>query len=306
MERREFIKQVAGATAVAATIPLIDLNAARAQLSAGGGAQSRVFVVKGEDYAAITIKAIAAIGGIGAFVKRGDKVVVKPNIGWDRTPEQAANTHPIIVKTVVQMALDAGAKQVFVFDRTCNDQRRCYNNSGILAAVESIKDPRVSCPFIDNARFMPVRIKDGVALQEWELYRDAFEADAYINLPIAKHHGLAKLTMGLKNIMGVIGGTRGKIHQAMGDKLADLNLVIRPKFTLIDATRILLRNGPQGGKLDDVKVLDTVIASTDPVAADAYTTTLFDMTPNQIDAVVAAHKRGLGEMDLSRIDVVKV
>lgn len=304
MDRRDFIKSVAGASAVAATIPLIDISAS-AQVPAAGK-QSKVIVATGKDYAAITAKAIAALGGIGAFVKAGDKVVVKPNIGWDRNVEQAANTHPIVVKTIVELALKAGAKKVMVFDRSCNDARRCYNNSGILAAVESIKDPRATCTYVANEDFIPVQIKNGVAIQEWDLYRDAVEADCYINVPIAKHHGLAKLTMGLKNIMGICGGKRGLIHQQIGEKLTDLNMAVRSKFTVIDATRILLRNGPQGGKLDDVKVLDTVIASTDPVAADAYTTTLFNMKPEQIDAVVAAHKRGMGEMDLAKINVVKV
>jgi uncharacterized protein (DUF362 family) len=265
-----------------------------------------VAVATGKDYAAITTKAIAALGGIGAFVKAGDKVVVKPNIGWDRAPEQAANTHPIVVKTLVELALKAGAKKVMVFDRPCNDARRCYNNSGILAAVESIKDPRATCTYVANEDFIPVQIKNGVVIQEWDLYRDAVECDCYINAPIAKHHGLAKLTMGLKNIMGICGGTRGKIHQQIGEKLADLNMAVRSKLTVIDATRILLRNGPQGGRLEDVKVLDTLIASADPVAADAYAATLFEMKPEQIDAVVAAHKRGLGEMDLAKINVVRV
>lgn len=304
MDRRDFIKSVAGASAVAATIPLIDISAS-AQVPAAGN-QSKVVVATGKDYAAITTKAIAALGGIGAFVKAGDKVVVKPNIGWDRNVEQAANTHPIVVKTIVELALKAGAKKVMVFDRSCNDARRCYNNSGILAAVESINDPRATCTYVANEDFVPVQIKNGVAIQEWDLYRDAVEADCYINVPIAKHHGLAKLTMGLKNIMGICGGKRGLIHQQIGEKLTDLNMAVRSKLTVIDATRILLRNGPQGGKLEDVKVLDTIIASTDPVAADAYTTTLFDMKPQQIDAVVAAHKRGLGEMDLAKINVVKV
>lgn len=305
MDRRDFIKHVAGASAVAATIPMIDISAS-AQAAKNDGSGPRVVVATGKDYEAIVKKAIAGIGGIGAFVKAGDKVVVKPNIGWDRKPEQAANTHPIVVKTVVQLALQAGARQVLVFDRCCNDPRRCYNNSGIQAAVESINDPRATCPQVENDKFIPFKIKDGVAIQEWELYKDAIEADCYINVPIAKHHSLAKLTMGLKNIMGICGGKRGNIHQQIGEKLTDLNMAVRSKFTLLDATRILLRGGPQGGKLEDVKVLDTVIASTDPVALDAYTTTLFDMKPEQIEAIVAAHKRGLGEMDLSKINVVNV
>ena len=124
-------------------------------------------------------------------------------------------------------------------------------------------------------------------------------------MPIAKHHVLSKLTLGLKNVMGVIGGNRGEIHKDIPQRLADLNLVIRPKLTIIDATRILLRNGPTGGNLKDVKVLDTLIASTDTVAADAYATTLFGMKPADVKSTVAAAKMGLGEMDLSKVKIVK-
>ena len=136
--------------------------------------------------------------------------------------------------------------------------------------------------------------------------RDAVEADCYINVPIAKSHSIARLTLGLKNIMGMMGGNRGSIHRQLAPSLADLNSVIVSKFTLIDATRILLRHGPQGGNLDDVKVLDTLIASTDMVAADAYATTLFDLKPEDIASTVAGHEMGLGEINLDKVKIVNV
>jgi uncharacterized protein (DUF362 family) len=240
---------------------------------------------------------------MSAFVKPGHKVVIKPNIGWDRAPEYAANTNPDVVKTLVQLALDAGAKQVLVFDRSCDDARRAYTTSGIKAAVDALNDPRAICSICDNAKFIPVKLERGKLLSEWNIYKDALDADVYINVPIAKHHGSAKLTLGMKNIMGVAGGNRGSLHQQQGDKLADLNLIVNPKLTIIDATRILLRKGPQGGNLADVKQLDTLLASTDPVAVDAYACTLFDMKPEQIPIIAAAAKRGMGEMDLTRIQV---
>jgi uncharacterized protein (DUF362 family) len=238
------------------------------------------------------------------FVKPGDKVVVKPNIGWDRSPEQAANTHPLVVQALVMQALEAGAQRVLVFDRTCNEQRRCYANSGIEQAVRAIKDRRAVIEHVDQRKFVPVDITKGQSLTRWDLYRDALECDCYINVPVAKHHGLSRLTLGLKNSMGVIGGNRGRLHFDLAQKLADLATVISPKLTVIDATRILLRNGPQGGNLNDVRRLDTLIASADPVAADAYATTLFDLSPDAVDSTVAAHAMGLGEMDLNRIRVL--
>jgi uncharacterized protein (DUF362 family) len=303
LDRRTFLKQVAAYSAGAAiAAPLFTIPSAFAQR----GGQSVVVVGRGKDYPALVASVLARLGGMSHFVKPGQKVVIKPNIGWDRKPEQGANTHPQVVQALVKLALDQKAGQVLVFDRTCNDARRCYNNSGILEAVESIKDDRARCVYIDDKKFVPVQISNGKALTEWPIYKDALEADVYINVPVAKHHGLSKLTLGLKNIMGVIGGSRGKIHQEIAQKLADLNTVIRPALTVIDATRILVRGGPQGGNLADVKQLDTLIASTDPVAADAYATTLFGMKPQDLPSTVAAHAMGLGEMDLAKVRIVEV
>ena len=261
-------------------------------------------VAKGEDYAALVAKVLKPLGGMTHFIKPGDRVVVKPNIGWDRSPEQAANTHPQVVQAVVRQALAAGAGKVQVFDRTCNEQRRCYANSGIEQAIRELGDNRAMIEHIDQRKFVPVEIAKGKVLTRWEIYKDALDCDCYINLPVAKHHGLSRLTLGIKNSMGVIGGNRGSLHHDLGQSLADLATVIKPKLTLIDATRILLNNGPQGGNLADVRRMDTLIASADPVAADAYATTLFELRPEAIESTVAAYRMGLGEMNLERIQVV--
>lgn len=247
---------------------------------------------------------MSPLGGMAAFVRPSDKVVIKPNIGWDRTPAQAANTHPLVVKALVEQALAAGAGQILVFDRTCNEERRCYVNSGIQDALAAVKDRRLKIFYPDNRKYVPVDISRGRAVNRLDIYRDALEADSYINVPVAKHHGLSRLTLGLKNSMGVLGGRQGAMHHNLGQKLADLATVVQPKLTIIDATRILLANGPQGGDLADVKILDTLVASSDPVAADAYATTLFGLQPADIDSTVAAHALGLGEMDLARMKIV--
>jgi uncharacterized protein (DUF362 family) len=205
----------------------------------------------------------------------------------------------------VERALDAGAGEIKVFDRTCNEERRCYVNSGIKDSLSAIKDKRVKFFHPDDRKYVPVDIARGKAVNRLEIYKDALEADSYINVPVAKHHSLSRLTLGIKNSMGVLGGRRGAMHHNLGQKLADLATVVQPKLTVIDATRILLDNGPQGGDLDDVKVLDTVVASADPVAADAYSTTLFGLKPQDIESTVAAHGLGLGEMDLKKIKIVK-
>jgi uncharacterized protein (DUF362 family) len=223
-------------------------------------------------------------------------------MGWDRSAELAANTHPQVVRAVVEECLAAGARKVKVFDYTCNDARRCYVNSGIENVLKGMKN--VDCKQIEPERFRKVAI-NGQFLKEWELYDEALTANVYINVPVAKHHGLSKLTLGLKNIMGIMGGNRGYIHRSLDVALADVNAHFKSSLTIIDATRILTAHGPQGGNIADVKVLNKVIASTDVVAADAFATTLFGLKPSDIPVTVAAYKRGLGEMDLGRIRVVK-
>jgi uncharacterized protein (DUF362 family) len=294
MDRRTFIKSAGALTLMAPVL----VREALAAID-----QPLVAVAEGTDYPAITRKAINAIGGMKRFVKAGDVVVVKPNMGWDRTVDLAANTHPLVLRTVVEECLAAGARRVKVFDNTCNDSRRCYVNSGIEKALKGMKD--VECKQIETERFKKVTL-NGKFLKEWELYDEALSANVYINVPVAKHHGLSKLTLGLKNVMGIMGGNRGYIHRNLDTALADVNAHFKSHLTIIDATRILTVHGPQGGNIADVKVLNKVIASTDIVAADAFATTLFGMKPSEIPATVAAYKRGLGEMNLDRIKVVRV
>jgi uncharacterized protein (DUF362 family) len=307
MDRREFIEQVvAWSAGLSLATPVFNVRSILAAEEKPIG-KSLLAVAKGNDYSALVDRALKPLGGIAAFVKKGARVVVKPNIGWDRTPEMAANTNPEVVKAVVRQCLDAGAKQVLVFDRSCNDARRSYARSGIQAGVESIGDSRVRCIFLNDKRLIPVNIENAQSIKKFDFYRDALasDCDCYINVPVAKDHRASRLTLGLKNVMGVIGGNRGEIHKDLHRRIADLNLVVRPRLTIIDATRILLRNGPTGGKLDDVKILDTLVASADIVAADAYATTLFGMKPEELESTIAAAELGLGEMDLSKVKIVE-
>ena len=299
MNRRLFLKQVAlYSGGLSLSLPLFRIPESLAR----DLPVPDVAKVTGTDYTALVRKTIDLLGSMGSFVKPGDQVVVKPNIGWDRKPEQAANTHPEVVKTLVELALDAGAAQVQVFDYTCNEKRRCYNNSGMTQAIKSIGSKKARLVHIDHRKFVPVTIAKGQSLKQWEIYQEALTADCYINVPVAKHHGLSRLSLGLKNSMGVIGGRRGALHHDLGQNLADLATVISPQLTIVDATRILTDNGPQGGSLKDVEVLDTLIGSVDPVAADAIATTLFGLVPEDISSTVAAHRMGLGQMDLARMN----
>jgi uncharacterized protein (DUF362 family) len=259
-------------------------------------------VVRGASPAKIVQAAIDALGGIKRFVSRGDIVVVKPNIAWDRTPEQAGNTNPEVVAAVVKLCCEAGAKKVKVFDRPVNDPRRCYVQSGIEAAVRAAGG---DIRFVDDRKFREMRI-NGLALDSWPLYAEVFEADKVINVPIAKHHGLAKLTMSMKNWMGIMGGSRRRIHQKINESLVDVAMKVKPALTILDAVRILTDNGPQGGDLKDVKKLDTVIAGVDQVAIDSYGATLFGMQGGDLGYVRIGAEHGFGVMDLHKLRIKKI
>jgi uncharacterized protein (DUF362 family) len=266
--------------------------------------QPLVAKVQGTNFANITSDAVQALGGMKKFVNSGETVVVKPNMAWDRAPEMAANAHPEVVRRVVEMCLEAGAKKVKVLDYTCDDARKAYTNSGIQAAVEGLKDSRAVVELVDERRFVEVVAEKAKALKKWQYYKDILEADRFINIPVAKHHSEARLTLCLKNMMGAIGGWRGRCHVGLHQNIADMNLVLRPDLHVLDATRILLRNGPKGGKIEDVAVKNLVFAGADPVALDSVGAGLFNMKPEDLGYIVKAHELGRGEMDLKKIKFV--
>ncbi|MBW2526436.1 MAG: DUF362 domain-containing protein [Deltaproteobacteria bacterium] len=247
-------------------------------------------------------RAIDALGGMSRFVSRGDVVVVKPNIGWDRTPAQAANTNPGVVGELCRAALSAGAAKVVVTDFSCNDPDRAFARSGIAKAARDA-GAEVVLPAEHRFRTMPM---GGEVLEEWPIFVPLVEADKVINAPVAKHHGLAKLTCALKNWYGIIGGTRNRLHQRIDVSIADLAAFMQPTLTVVDATRVLWRNGPQGGNLADTRDENTVVASIDQVAADAYCSRFVGVPPEQLGYLELAEQRGLGTRrwrQLRRVEV---
>jgi uncharacterized protein (DUF362 family) len=251
----------------------------------------------------MTAAALTALGGIGAFIASGDFVVIKPNIGWDRRPEQAANTNPEVVAEVVRQCLQAGASRVLVTDVTCNDAKRCFNRSGIAVAARAAG---AEVQLAEEARFRETNI--GGAMLGRQLVYDAYlEADKFINLPIAKHHSLTKATLGMKNLYGILGGNRSRLHQDIHNSLADLANFLRPTLVIMDAWRILLRNGPQGGSLADVEDRKMLVACTDQVAIDAYAgETFFGLTPEEMKWVTLAESRGLGTADYNSLSFEEI
>ena len=250
------------------------------------------------DPAGLVGRAVDALGGMRRFISRGDRVVVKPNIGWDRTPLQAANTSPRVVAEIVRLAYDAGAKNVVVTDASCNEASQCFTASGIWKAAYDV-GAEVILPA--EHRFRTMRL-GGEVLADWPVYTALVEADKVINVPVAKHHNLARYTGAMKNWYGVLGGRRNRLHQNIDVSIADLATFMQPTLTIVDGTRVLLRNGPQGGNIADAKDAFTIIASTDQVAADAYGCQLIGENAATIPYLKMGQERGLGTIDFASLD----
>jgi uncharacterized protein (DUF362 family) len=304
LERREFLKRLAALGLAWGAAKLFVLPEKLWAMAPADTPAPLLARAQGTNYAHLVGDAIQALGGMKKFVQPGEVVVIKPNISFDRPPELGANVHPVVVRKVVELCLEAGAKQVKVFDRPNNDPRQTYAASGVQAAVQGIKDPRAVMEFVDERRFVEVPAEKARVLKKWSYYQDVLQADRFINIAVAKTHSAAGLTMCLKNMMGAIGGNRRALHVNLDQNIADMNLILRPDLHILDATRIMVKNGPSGGRLQDVQVKNLVFAGTDPVALDALGTGLFGMNPADISHIVKAHQAGRGEMDLSKIKVL--
>lgn len=240
---------------------------------------------------ALVERTLQNLGGMRRFVSRQDVVLLKPNISWDRTPQQAANTNPEVVAEVVRQCWQAGAKRVIVTDVSCNEPRRCFQRSGIQAAARAA-GAEVILP--DPELYREVDL-GGVVLKSWPVFTPFLEADKIINLPIAKHHNLVGVTLGMKNWYGILGGERNRLHQQIHQSLADLASFMLPTVTLLDCYRILIRNGPTGGNIEDVVLKKTMVAGTDPVAIDAWVAKAWwNLDPEQLPYLEMAAARGLG------------
>jgi len=250
-------------------------------------------VASGGGPAANLQRALAAAGGIEAYVRRGEKVVIKPNCAWDRTPEQAANTDPDLVAALVRICLAAGAASVVVADSTCHDPDRSFERSGIARAA------RAAGAAVEHQSSGGVVRLDlgGTVLGPWDVLKSVAEADRVINVPLVKHHGLARATVGMKNWIGAMTGPRSALHQRLSLVTAELGAAFRPTLTVVDATRIMVSNGPTGGSLSSVRTLNQVAVATDPVAADAWGASLLGLDARDLSYLDIAVRLGLGTTD---------
>jgi uncharacterized protein (DUF362 family) len=261
-------------------------------------------VARGTDPRAMTHAALLAIGGIERFVIKGDDVIVKPNICVDyRSYEYGATTNPEVVAALVELCLGAGARRVRVMDAPFGGSaENAYGRSGISEAVQAAGG---EMEIMNPAKFRETDIPEGRDIKRWPVYQELLTADLVIDVPVAKHHGQARLSLACKNLMGVV-QNRGGFHANLDARIADLTSLIRPRLTVVDAVRTLMAHGPTGGNLDDVRLTNTVIASHDIVAADAYAATLFGLAGSDIAYIRIAAEMGLGTLDLKAIRIEEI
>jgi uncharacterized protein (DUF362 family) len=302
MKRREFLKKtVAGG--VAATIPTISAKSEPLSNNTSKNSVDLVAVMGGEPEIMFD-KGISALGGMKSFVKKGQTVVVKPNIGWDAKPERAANTNPKLVQRIVEHCYKAGAKKVYLFDNTCNKWENCYKNSGIKAAAESaggvMKQGNIESDYVLQKSDKAIKLK------ETAIHKLILESDVFINVPVLKHHGGADLSISIKNLMGIVWNRRwwhsNDLHQCIADSL----FYRKPDLNIVDAYRVMKRNGPRGVSVDDVITQKAQIISTDIVAADAAATKMFGENPKELRYLRLADEMNHGTMDLSKLKIERI
>lgn len=308
MKRRDFIRR-ATFSGLASSLSFSGLQAALTGNQTVVEKAPDMVAVMGGEPAVMLQKALTELGGIGQFVKSGQKVVIKPNIGWDRTPNLAANTNPELVAEMVKQCLAAGAKEVVVFDHTCDQWQKCYENSGIEKAVKAAGGKIV--PGNDESMYREAAIPNGVKLKSAKIHEAILDCDVWFNMPVLKNHGGAKMSIAMKNLMGIV-WDRGFFHKNdLQQCIADsCTITKKPALNIVDAYRIMKSNGPQGRSEADVAMLKSLIVSTDIVAVDTAAIKLFNqvkpMAIEQVGHVAKAEAHRLGTQNIDKLNVKRI
>lgn len=299
MDRRSFIKLGVSSGIIATS----GMRGLMADTISPSGIPDMVAVRNGEP-AQMLDAALKAFGGMKSFIKPGQRVCVKPNIGWDKSPEMAANTNPELVRRTVEHCFEAGAREVVVFDHTCHRWQACYSNSGIEKAAKDAGAKVVSGD--SELYYQEVEIPNGVVLKKDKVHQAILEADVVINMPIIKHHGAARITLSLKNLMG-INWDRGHWHHTnLNQCIADFSTRFKPTLNIVDGYRVLMQNGPIGNSLEDVHLVKSLLVGTDMVALDTAATRIFGGNPADISYLSLAQDLGVGTMDLASLNVQRI
>lgn len=305
MKRREFIRKSVGAGFIAGgALSFTGYNKLFGAELAERSTPYDLVAARGGEPEVMFDRAIEAMGGMEAFVKPNQSVLVKPNIGWDVIPERGGNTNPGLVKRVIEHCYKAGAREVIVFDHTCDNWRRSYQNSGIEAAVNAA-GARI-LPGNDQSLYRDVTIPGGRQLKEAKVHEQVLNADVFINIPVLKHHGGALITISLKNLMGIVWDRRWWHRNNLQQCIADFGTYRKPDLNIVDAYRVMMQNGPRGISEDDIVMMKSLIISPDMVAADTAAARLFGSNPAQIGHIRIAHEMGVGNMDLESQSIHRI
>ena len=289
--------------------------AAGAALSVGGyeklwkatplSASYDIIAVMGGNPDAMFDLGIQEFGGIGTFVKKGQKVLIKPNIGWDVIPEMAANTNPLLVKRIIEHCLKAGAKEVYVFDHSIDNWVNCYKNSGIERAAKSAGAKVV--PANTENYYEPIEIPGGIKLKKAKVHQILFEADVFINVPVLKDHNSTRMTCCLKNTMGLVWDRRFWHSNDLNQCIADFALFEKkPALNVIDCYNVMVKHGPQGVSKGDLVLMKSLILATDWVAGDAAAAKMLGVDVEKIEYIPIAHKMGIGNMNLESLNIKRI
>lgn len=301
MDRRKFIK---ASLLTSSAIAFGNYSNVYPYISSPVSSNYDLVAIKGGEPEAMFDKAIASLGGMKNFVKKNQKVVIKPNIGWDVKPELAADTNPKLVARIIKHCFDAGAKDVYVFDHTCDNWNRCYTNSGIEKAVKDAGGKIVSGE--SESYYHKVDVKKGKNLTSSKVHELILESDVFINVPILKHHGSGRLTAGMKNLMGVVWDRRYWHQNDLQQCIADFATFKKPDLNIIDAYLVMKRNGPRGVSKDDLLTLKSQIISTDILAADTAAAKLFSIDIADVPYINYADELKVGQKDLSKLNINRI
>ena len=306
MNRRNFLKKAVGTGVLAGSIGNLGVLAdVYAMTSAEKDSEDYDLVaIKGGEPDVMFDRGIASLGGMKRFVKKGDSVVVKPNIGWDKTEEFGANTNPRLVKRIIQHCFEEGARNVYVFDNTCDEWRMCYENSGIKKAVSEADGKLV--PGNDKKYYNDVKVKQGKRLAEAMVHERILESDVFINVPVLKSHGSARLTIAMKNLMGVVWDRRYWHRNDLHQCIADFATFRKPDLNVVDCYNVMVRNGPRGVSVRDVKRLKTQIISPDIVAVDTAATKVFGIDVDEVPYINIAHDMKVGTKKLDELNIDRI
>lgn len=260
--------------------------------------------VKNGDPSTMFDQAIEALGGMKQFVKKGQSVVVKPNIGWDRNPETGANTNPILVQRIIEHCIQAGAKKVYIFDNTCHTWKNCYSTSGIETAAKTAG--AIVVPAHDERYYQDVLIPNATTLKSTKVHELILESDVFINVPILKHHAGAGLTIAMKNLMGIVWDRSYYHNNGLQECISDFCLYRKPDLNIIDAYRVTMANGPQKARPEDVILKKNLIISKDIVAADAAAAKIFGVEPDSIAHIKMGYDKKIGNIKLSELNIKRI